>query len=64
MNISTTYVDGTDSLNIVKAIRSNTRLVWLESSSNPKVQVVDIKDIVTKTRLVDPQIIITVNEST
>jgi len=40
--IEFTYVDMTDANNIEKAVRKNTRLIWVETPSNPMLKVIDI----------------------
>jgi cystathionine gamma-lyase len=40
--IEFTYVDMTDVNNIEKAVRKNTRLIWVETPSNPMLKVIDI----------------------
>jgi cystathionine gamma-lyase len=40
--IEFSYVDMADPNNLVKAMRKNTRLVWVETPSNPLLKVVDI----------------------
>jgi len=45
MNVETTFVDATEPSNLEKAIRPNTKLVWLESPTNPLLKVIDIKKI-------------------
>jgi cystathionine gamma-lyase len=40
--IEFSYVDMTDPNNLAKAIKPNTRLVWIETPSNPLLKVVDI----------------------
>ncbi|PSN56690.1 Cystathionine gamma-lyase [Blattella germanica] len=44
-NVSTTYVDATDPSNVEKALQDNTKLVFLESVSNPLNTVCDIAKI-------------------
>ena len=44
-NISISYVDATIPENIEKAIRSETRLIWIESPSNPLLKITDIRAI-------------------
>ncbi len=39
------YVDTTDALNITKYLNENTKLVWLESPTNPTLKISDIKTI-------------------
>ncbi len=40
-----TYVDATNTDNVKNAIKANTRLVWLESPTNPLLKLCDIKAI-------------------
>lgn len=44
-NINLTVVDMSNSMNIQKAIRPNTKLVWIESPSNPCLKIADIETI-------------------
>ncbi|PSN42230.1 Cystathionine gamma-lyase [Blattella germanica] len=44
-NVTTTFVDATDPRNIEKALQDNTKLVYLESVSNPLNTVCDIAEI-------------------
>ncbi|MBI4595568.1 MAG: PLP-dependent transferase [Candidatus Tectomicrobia bacterium] len=39
------YVDAVDATNVERAIKSNTRLIWLESPTNPLMKLCDIKAI-------------------
>eukprot|EP00092_Neocalanus_flemingeri_P015100 GFUD01016313.1.p1 GENE.GFUD01016313.1~~GFUD01016313.1.p1 ORF type:complete len:396 (+),score=120.61 GFUD01016313.1:61-1248(+) len=51
MNIQTTLVDATDPAKLDAAIRPNTKMVWLETPSNPTLKIVDIRacaDVVAK----------------
>jgi cystathionine gamma-lyase len=43
--IEITYVDATNAKNVGKAIQPNTRLVWIESPSNPLLKLCDIKAV-------------------
>ncbi len=40
-----TYVDPRDPANVSKALRKDTKLVWLETPTNPLMQIVDIKAV-------------------
>src|SRR3990170_6508877 len=40
-----TYVDATDANNVETAIKSNTRMVWLETPTNPLLKLCDIRAI-------------------
>jgi len=42
MNIKTSFVDATDPKNVADAINENTRLVWMETPTNPTMKLVDI----------------------
>jgi len=51
MNIQTTFVDATDPQKLDSAIKDNTKMVWLETPTNPTLKIVDIKacaDVVQK----------------
>jgi cystathionine beta-lyase/cystathionine gamma-synthase len=45
MNVETTFVDATEPSHLEKAIRPNTKLVWLETPTNPLPKVIDVKKI-------------------
>lgn len=36
------FVDISDVHNVVKAIKKNTKMVWIESPTNPTLKVIDI----------------------
>lgn len=46
--LSYSFVDARDTANIMKAITPKTKLIWLESPTNPLMRLCDIKDIVDK----------------
>merc|ERR1719420_888461 len=50
MNIVTTFVDATDAANIEAAIRPNTKMVWVETPTNPTLKVVDIQAVAAVTK--------------
>lgn len=43
--INVKYVDATDAMNVADAVTSNTKLIWLESPTNPTLKIADIKEI-------------------
>ncbi|HET8809496.1 MAG TPA: PLP-dependent aspartate aminotransferase family protein [Flavobacteriaceae bacterium] len=45
LGITVNYVDTTDSENVANAINSKTKLVWIESPTNPTLKISDIKTI-------------------
>jgi len=40
-----TYVDPQDPANVEKAVRKNTRLIWIETPTNPLMRIIDIRKI-------------------
>jgi len=44
-NFEITYVDATNATNVGKAIQKNTKLVWIESPTNPLLKLCDIKAV-------------------
>ncbi|MFA5772275.1 MAG: cystathionine gamma-synthase [Thermoplasmata archaeon] len=40
-----TYVDQRDANNVLKAIKANTKMVWIETPTNPLLKLVDIEDV-------------------
>lgn len=43
--INVTYVDATDAANVANAITEKTKLIWLESPTNPTLKISDIEEI-------------------
>ncbi|AWI26119.1 trans-sulfuration enzyme family protein [Flavobacterium pallidum] len=43
--ISVTYVDATDSQNVADAISAKTKLIWIESPTNPTLKISDLRAI-------------------
>ncbi len=46
--VSIDYVDATDPANVARALRPETRLVWVETPTNPLLRVVDIAGVATQ----------------
>ena len=44
-NITFSYVDGCDPLNFEKAIKENTRILWVETPTNPLLKLTDIEKV-------------------
>ncbi|HKR53052.1 MAG TPA: PLP-dependent aspartate aminotransferase family protein [Chthoniobacterales bacterium] len=44
-NLDFTFVDLTDSANFKKSIKRNTRMVWIETPSNPLLKIIDLEAI-------------------
>ncbi|KAK7863819.1 hypothetical protein R5R35_003308 [Gryllus longicercus] len=45
LNIKTTFVDGRDPQNVENAITKDTKIVWLETPTNPLLKVIDIAKV-------------------
>ncbi|HET8736556.1 MAG TPA: O-acetylhomoserine aminocarboxypropyltransferase/cysteine synthase family protein [Pricia sp.] len=50
LGITTTFVDPSDTANFGKAIQKNTRVVFVESLGNPKLDVLDLKAIASEAK--------------
>lgn len=59
--VAATYVDTTDIKNIEKAIRPNTKVIYIETPANPTMAITDLKDVV---KLAKKHNIITVVDNT
>ena len=44
-NLDFTYVDLTDASRFAKAVQPNTRMVWIETPSNPLLKIIDLEEI-------------------
>src|SRR5437870_343889 len=44
-NLDFTYADLTDAENFGRAIKPNTRMVWIETPSNPLLKIIDLEEI-------------------
>lgn len=62
-NISVTFADATIVKNVVNGIQSNTKMVWLETPTNPMLKLVDIKAVVQAVKAIRSDIIIVVDNS-
>src|SRR5438034_1391293 len=60
-NLDFTYVDLTDAKQFDAAIRPNTRMVWIETPSNPLLKIIDLEEIAKTAR---EHKIISVSDST
>lgn len=45
LGIETTFVDATDANEVEKAMRPNTKMVWVETPSNPTLKITDIRAV-------------------
>ena len=58
LGIKVHYVDTTDASNIAKKISSKTKLIWIESPTNPTLKVSDIKEISKIAKSIDALLIV------
>ncbi|KAJ8305253.1 hypothetical protein KUTeg_015798 [Tegillarca granosa] len=63
MGIKTDFVDCTDTRELTKGIKPTTKLVWIETPSNPTMQLVDIEEVCRVVRAKNPKIIIVVDNT-
>ena len=56
LGIEFTFVDATEAANITEAIRPNTRIVWLETPSNPLMNIIDIAAVSERAASVGAQV--------
>ncbi|CAI5442463.1 unnamed protein product [Caenorhabditis angaria] len=57
------FVDLTNISNLEKAIKSNTKMIWFESPSNPLLKVVDIAAVVQTAKTANPEILVVVDNT-
>jgi methionine-gamma-lyase len=50
LGITTSFVDATEAANYRAAAKENTKIFWIETPSNPLVQITDVKAVVTVAR--------------
>jgi cystathionine gamma-lyase len=64
MGVESSFVDmSSDPSSIVKHLKPNTRLVWVESPTNPLLKLADIKQISTLVHQHDPKIMVLVDNT-
>ncbi|KOB76602.1 Cystathionine gamma-lyase [Operophtera brumata] len=62
MGIQTTFTDFTDAENVKNAIQDNTKMIWIETPTNPLLKVVDIA-VITKIAKARSDIIVVVDNT-
>lgn len=63
MGIETTFVDCTVPKNVATAIKPNTKMVWMETPTNPTMQLVDIEAVVNVVRATNQDIFVVVDNT-
>ncbi|KOC63060.1 Cystathionine gamma-lyase [Habropoda laboriosa] len=62
-NIPVTFVDMTDVKNVTDNIKPNTKMVWLETPTNPLLKLIDIKAVIEAVKNKNPEIIVVVDNT-
>lgn len=57
------FVDARDPQNVSKALKTNTRLVWMETPTNPTMKLVDIKAVAKVVKEEAPEAILVVDNT-
>lgn len=64
MGIETTYVDGVELANWTKNFRvGKTKMVWIETPSNPTMKVIDVKAVVQAVKALDKECLVVVDNT-
>lgn len=61
--INIEFVDMTEVQNVTKQIRTETKLVWIESPTNPTLKLVDIEAVTKAVKAINPEIIVLVDNT-
>lgn len=61
--INTTYIDATDLSQVEAAIQENTKIVWVESCTNPLLRMVDVRGLVKLVKSKNKDIIVVVDNT-
>ncbi|XP_076753791.1 cystathionine gamma-lyase [Xylocopa sonorina] len=62
-NIPVTFVDMTDVNNVIANIKPNTKMIWLETPTNPLLKVIDIQAVTQAVKKQNPEIIVAVDNT-
>ncbi|XP_076686884.1 cystathionine gamma-lyase isoform X4 [Andrena cerasifolii] len=62
-NIMVTFVDMTDVNNVIAAVKPNTKMIWLETPTNPLLKLIDIKAITEAVKCINPELIVVVDNT-
>ncbi|XP_015109566.1 cystathionine gamma-lyase [Diachasma alloeum] len=61
--IGVTFTDATSINNVVNSIRPNTKMIWLETPTNPLLKIIDIKAVIDTVKAIRSDIITVVDNS-
>ncbi|WP_185869674.1 trans-sulfuration enzyme family protein [Blattabacterium cuenoti] len=63
LGINTKFVDTTNTEKSTSLVSNNTKLVWLETPTNPTLKISDIKSISKKSKKINPKVLIVVDNT-
>lgn len=64
MGIETTFVDGIKIENWLKEFRvGSTKMVWIETPTNPTMKIMDVKQIVQELKKLDPNVVVVIDNT-
>ncbi|KAL6257659.1 hypothetical protein P5V15_011237 [Pogonomyrmex californicus] len=61
--VKSTFVDMTDVQNVVDAIQPNTKMIWLETPTNPMMKIIDVKALADSLKFSHPDIILVIDNT-
>ena len=61
--IDVQFIDMTDVENIVKNIKESTKMVWIETPTNPTMKLIDIDEAIKQTKKINPKIKVVVDNT-
>jgi len=57
------FADISDIENVIKGVKANTKIVWVESPTNPTLKVIDVHEVVTAVKKINENIIVLVDNT-
>lgn len=57
-NLQADFADISDTENVIKGLRKDTKIVWIETPTNPTMKLVDINEVATAAKKFNPEIIV------
>ncbi|KAJ8683810.1 hypothetical protein QAD02_019602 [Eretmocerus hayati] len=62
-NIAVTFADACNTRDFMKAVKPNTKMIWIESPTNPLLRLADIREISQQIKKVRPEIYVAVDNT-
>ena len=57
-NLQADFADISDTENVIKGLRKDTKIVWIETPTNPTLKLIDINEVATAAKKFNPEIIV------